>query len=187
MNMSVEIKPVSQGNFKDLPCFRLFPYSCKYCAFWESLNFDGKTAKEEAEQIKRRWFIDVRGKFGNCGFIAYVDKKPVGFARYAPVKYFPTIQKYSGLTPSNDAIFLACLYIADKELWGKGIGRQLFEKVASDLKNRGYKIIETFARVSDSPSDNIPDWYTSPLGFFLKMGFKVIKSRGQIALVRKEL
>jgi hypothetical protein len=62
-----------------------------------------------------------------------------------------------------------------------------FEKVASDLKNRGYKIIESFARVRDSPSDNIPDWYTSPLGFFLKMGFKVIKSRGQIALVRKEL
>jgi hypothetical protein len=124
--MSVEIKPVSQRNFKYLPCFRLFPYSCKYCAFWESLNFDDKTRKEEAEQTKRRWFIKVRKKFGNCGFIVYVNKKPVGFAQYALTECFPAIQKYSGLTPSNDAIFLACLYIANKELWGKGIGRQLF-------------------------------------------------------------
>ncbi|MEM2463378.1 MAG: GNAT family N-acetyltransferase [Candidatus Bathyarchaeia archaeon] len=186
-NMDIKIKPVSLENFNDLPSFRLFPYSCKYCAFWELLDFDDKTGKEKAEQTKREWFINVGKKFGNCGFIVYVDKKPVGFAQYAPVKYFPAIQKYSGLAPSNDAIFLACLYIANRKLWGKGIGKKLFEKVASNLKKRGYKVVESFARVSDLPSNNIPDWYTNPLGFFIKMGFTVIKSKGNIALVRKEL
>ena len=185
--MIIEIHPVSMENFKDLPVFRLFPYSCKYCAFWESLDFDDKTQKEDAKQTKRRWFINVGKEFGNCGFIIYADDSPVGFAEYAPVKYFPTISRYGDLTPSNDAVFLACLYIADRELWGKGIGKQTFEKVASDLRNRSYEVIEAFARVSDSPSDNIPDWYTGPLGFFLKMGFKSVNSMGHVALVRKKL
>lgn len=185
--MIIEIQPVSMENFKDLPIFRLFPYSCKYCAFWEFLDFDDKTQKEDAEQTKRRWFISVGKEFGNCGSIIYADGNPVGFAEYAPVKYFPTISRYRDLTPSNDAIFLACLYIADRELWGKGIGKQVFEKVESDLRSRGCEVVEAFARVSNSPSDYIPDWYTGPLGFFLKVGFKLVKKKGHIALVRKKL
>jgi hypothetical protein len=107
--MIIEVKPVGVENFKDLPSFSLFPYSCRYCAFWESLDFDDETKKEDAEQTKQKWFSNVRKEFGTCGFIVYVNDDPVGFAEYAPVKYFPTISKYFGLTPSDDAIFLACL------------------------------------------------------------------------------
>jgi GNAT superfamily N-acetyltransferase len=185
--MIVEIQPVTMGNFGDLPTFRLFPFSCKYCAFWESLDFDEKTSKEGAEQTKRTWFAKMEKEFGNCGFIIYVNNNSVGLAEYAPVKYFPTISRYEGLTPSGDAIFLPCLYIADRELRGKGIGKQALEKVAADLKNRGYNVIEAFAQLSGSPSDNIPDWYTGPLGFFLKTGFKLVNSRRQIGLVRKKI
>jgi hypothetical protein len=95
--------------------------------------------------------------------------------------------KYYGLTPSDNAIFLACLYIAKRGLWGKGIGRQLFEKVASDLTSRGHNIVEAIACIGESPSSNIPDWYTGPLEFFVKMGFKIMKSIEHIALVRNEL
>jgi GNAT superfamily N-acetyltransferase len=174
-------------NFKDLPRFRLFPYSCIHCAFWEHLDFNDHTPKERAEEIKRKWFTEVGRKFGNCGLIAYVDNKPVGFAQYAPAEFFPSISKYDSLIPSRDAVFLACLYIPNRELRGKGIGKQMFEKVTSDLKSRGYKTVEAFARTSDTSSNNIPDWYTGPLEFFLKFGFKVKRKNGQIALVRKEL
>jgi hypothetical protein len=51
--MIIEIQPVSMENFKDLPNFRFFLYSCRYCAFWESLDFGDKTMKEDAEQTKR--------------------------------------------------------------------------------------------------------------------------------------
>jgi GNAT superfamily N-acetyltransferase len=174
-------------NFKDLPSFRLFPYSCEYCAFWETLDFDEKTSREDAEETKRKWFTEVTKHFGNCGFIAYLGGKPMGFAQYGPVEYFPSVSKYGDLIPSRDAIFLACLYIPSKELWRKGIGTQIFQKVASDLRSRGYKAVEAFGRTVDAPSDDIPDWYTSPLEFLTKMGFKVLNQHGQIALVRKEL
>jgi GNAT superfamily N-acetyltransferase len=183
----VEVQPVNMKNFKDLPRFRLFPYSCIYCAFWEQLDFDDHTPNEKAEETKRKWFTDVGRKFGNCGFVAYVDDKPIGFAQYARAEFFPSISKYGSLAPSKDAVFLACLYIPNRELRGKGIGKQMFEKVISDLKSRGYRAVEAFARTADAPSNNIPDWYTGPLEFFLKIGFGVKKKNGRIALVRKEL
>jgi len=151
------------------------------------MDFDDHTPREKAEETKRKWFVEVGERFGNCGFIAYVGDKPVGFAQYAPAGFFPSTSKYGSLILSGDAVFLACLYIPERELRGRGIGKQLFEKVASDLRNRGYKAVEAFARTSDSPSDNIPDWYTGPLEFFLRIGFRIKKKNGQIALVRKEL
>jgi hypothetical protein len=150
-------------------------------------DFDDKTPNEDAEETKRKWFTDVGRQFGNCGLVAYVDGNPVGFAQYAPVKYFPSVSKYGELIPSRDAIFLACLYIPNRELGRKGIGAQIFERVASDLRSRGYKAVEAYARTVDGPSDNIPDWHTGPLDFFVRMGFKVMKPNGQIAFVRKEL
>jgi GNAT superfamily N-acetyltransferase len=151
------------------------------------VDFDDKTPKESAEETKRKWFTEVARRFGKCGFIAYLDGNPVGFAKYGPVEYFPSISKYDHLIPSGDAIFLACLYIPKREMRRRGIGTQMFQKVSSDLGSRGYKAVEAFARTVDAPSDDIPDWYTGPLEFFLKMGFKVLSQHGQIALVRKEL
>lgn len=185
--MTLNIKPWSIENFKDLPSFRFFPNSCKSCAYWESLNFDNKTKKEDAEQIKRNWFAFVHKDFGNCGFIAYRNNKSVGFAQYAPMKYFPTISKYQDLTPSRDTIFLTCLYIPNRELRRKGIGKQLCEKIAWDLKNRGYKSIETFTQIRGTPSNDISGWLTHPLEFFIKMDFQVIKQKNRIAHLRKEL
>jgi len=154
------------------------------------MDFDDKTPKEDAEETKRKWFTEVARHFGNCGFIAYLGGKPVGFVQYGPVECFPSISKYDDLipsSPSRDTIFLACLYIPNKELRRKGIGTQMFQKVSSDLRDRGYKAVEAFARTVDVPSENIPDWYAGPWEFFVKMGFKVLSRHGQIVLVRKEL
>jgi len=182
----VRTEELNTQNFGELPNFSLFPYSCKYCAYWESLNFDETTKKEDAEDTKRKWFIRVGKEFGNCGFIAYVGDAPTGVAIYAPAKYFPTISRY-GLSPSRDAIFLACLYIPKRKLRGKGIGKQLLERVACDLRSRGYGAIEVFVRTSDIPSSNIEEWCTGPLEFFLGMGFKIRRRMGEIALLRKDL
>ena len=184
-HMDIIIEPVTLENFKDLPNFSLSPHSCKYCAYWESLEFDGWTKKEDAEQKKLNWFIRVSKEFGNCGFIVYVNKIPVGFAQYASVKYFPTISRYKAGTPSNDAIFLSCLYIAKRELWRKGIGKKLLEKVIRDLRSRGYRTIEAFARRPGTPSSEVGDW-SSPAEFFLKMGFTVKSQKDGIILLQKE-
>jgi hypothetical protein len=74
---TVRVEFVSQKNFRDLPDFCLFPYSCKYCVYWESLgDFDEKAERLTAEKIKRDWFRKVSKDFGNCGLIVYLEDPP---------------------------------------------------------------------------------------------------------------
>ncbi len=185
-NVITEIKPWNLSTFEDFPSFRYFPYNCRCCAYWESLEFDDKTNIKDAIQIKQNWLIHVSKEFGNCGFIAYLNKRPVGLIQYAPTEYFPRIEKYQDISPSKDSIFLTCLYIPDKRLRGKGIGKQLLNKVIRDLKNRGYRKIGTFVQIHNSYSNNLSDWLTRPLEFFIRMDFKVIKQKCNIAHLLKE-
>jgi GNAT superfamily N-acetyltransferase len=180
--MILKIKFVSQKNFQDLPDFRLFPFSCKYCVYWESSgDFDEKVEKSSAEKIKRNWFRKVSKEFGNCGFIVYLEDTPVGYAQYAPARFLPRTQQYRSGPVSKDAVFLACLYIPKRELRGKGIGRYLLNHVLSDLKNRDYNAVEAFARTT---SESAP---VSPLSFYLKNGFIVKREKDKFPLVRREL
>lgn len=178
---NVRCEIASCQNLKDLPTFRLFPYSCQYCLYWESTgDFDEKVSKEKAQQLKSEWFRNVSEKFGDCGVIAYLDNESVGYAQYALPKFFPRVQQYASGPPSNDSVFLACLYIPKRELRGMGIGRSLLDFVLSNLGKRGYTAIETFARRG---SESNP---TGPLEFYLKKGFFVKRERDEFPLVRKE-
>ena len=178
----LKIEFVSHKNFQDLPNFRLFPFSCKYCVYWESLgNLDEKVEKSVAEKIKRDWFRNVSKEFGNCGLIVYLENTPVGYAQYAPARFLPRTQQYKCGPPSKDAVFLACLYIPKRELRGKGIGKSMLTHVLSDLKNRDYNAVEAFARTT---SESAP---VSPLSFYLKHGFIVIGEKDEFPLVRREL
>jgi hypothetical protein len=51
----------------------------------------------------------------------------------------------------------------------------------SDLKSRGYKVVEAFARTK---SESAP---VTPIGFYLKHGFIVERKRDEFPLVRREL
>ena len=180
MNLRHEI--VSCRNLKDLPVFRLFPYSCQYCVYWESTeDSDEKVSKEKAQQLKSDWFRNVSKEFGDCGVIAYLNNESVGYAQYALPKFFPRVQQYASGPPSDDSVFLACLYIPKRELRGMGIGRYLLDFVLSNLQKRGYGAIETYARKG---SESNPA--AGPLGFYLKDGFFVKRERDEFPLVRKE-
>jgi len=179
---SLRFNVVSHLNLKELPTFRLFPYSCQYCVYWESTgDFDEKIGKEEAQRLKSAWFRRVSREFGDCGVIAYLNDEPAGYAEYAPPKFLSRVQQYESGPPSSDAVFLACLYIPKKELRGRGIGKSLLDFVLSDLQKRGYTAIETFARIGSESSP------AGPLEFYLKQGFSVKREKDEFPLVRKEL
>lgn len=180
MNLRHEI--VSSRNLKDLPTFRLFPYSCQYCVYWESTgDFDEKVSKKKAQQLKSDWFMNVSKEFGDCGVITYLDDEPIGYAQYALPQFFPRVSQYKSGPPSEDSVFLACLYVPKRELRGIGIGRSLLDFVLSNLQKRGYSAIETYARKG---SESNP---TGPLEFYLTNGFFVKRELDEFPLVRKEI
>jgi len=164
------------NNFEDVPS------PCKHCLYWQSSeDFDDSMLRARIQREKQEWFIKVFREFGDCGFIAYLNRNPIGFVQYAPPIFFPRIEEYTSGSPSRDAVFLACLYIVNRENRGRGFGTAMLEKLLAELSKRKMKAIETFARkdLENNPS--------GPLALYLKHGFKVEHDKGNYPLVRLEL
>ncbi len=172
----LKIEKIAKHNFKDIPS------PCKYCLYWQtSAPFDEKMLKPEMEHEKRERFSKVIREFGNCGFIAYFSGVPIGFIQYAPAKFFPRIKEYVSGPPSEDAVFLACLYIANKEARRKGIGTTMLKELLAELGKTKFEAVETFA---GKKSENNP---SGPLELYLKHGFKIKNDKDDFPLVRLEL
>ncbi len=135
--MNVEIVSLKEENLVEAPEFEEYPFSCKYCIYWElpeEFEAPFKESKEELMVKKLNWLIRVRNVFDDCGKIIYVDRKPVGYAQYAPPKMLPRSAEYSSGPSSEDAVLVSCLFIAQKEYRGLGLGNQLLQSIIEDLK-----------------------------------------------------
>lgn len=182
--MKLEICDLSLENLKDAPDWFGHPYSCKYCLYWESpeelpeLEKKGKSALFEK---KKEWVELVAREFGSCGKIAYLDGKPVAYAQYAPPKHLPGWKNYDSGPPSEDAVLLACLAIPEKEFQKNGLGSRILQAIIEELRIRGTKALETFARrgSADNPS--------GPVEFLLKNGFLIYREEKEFPLMRLEL
>lgn len=182
--MKVSIKYVTQENIKEIP------EPCRACLYWEN------PASEQSRQLplkekvmheaeKAAWFLKTLKEFGNCGKILYVNNKPIGFTQYSVSSRLPNTQKY-GVgklgTAEESVAFISCLYISDKSFRGKGLGERLLNEVVIDLKKRGFKAIETFARRN---SANNP---SGPIELYMKKGFRVKEEvDSDFSLVRLDL
>ena len=171
----LKIESVNENNFGDIP------NPCRQCLYWQTSEpFDEKMLKPEMAQKKREWFNKVTKEFGSCIKIAYFNDVPMGFIQYAPAKFFPRVKEYAAGPPSEDAVFIACLYITNKEARGKGLGISMLKNLIGELEEKKFKVVETFARKSseDNPS--------GPLRFYLKHNFKIKNDKNDFPLVRLE-
>ena len=170
--MDLEIRNLSELNLDDIPEI------CRRCLYWSfPEEFDAEKTKakqtkykQELEAKKKQWIIETSRKFGNCGKILYYNNEPVGYVEYGPSNRFPQIKAYKSKPIGkieDGVVFLSCLLIADKNLRGKGLGEKLIDSVIADLKERGFKAMETYARTGSS---NNP---SGPVKLYLKRGFHI--------------
>jgi GNAT superfamily N-acetyltransferase len=156
---------------------RDIPENCRNCIYWEYPEDFEKTRPMEqskkpqfCEEKKNGWFLETLKEFGNFGKIVYHKNKPVGYAQYAPFTRLPQAKNYESKRLGKfeeGVIFLSCLYIPNKSMRRKGVGTKLLKHVVNDLKKRGFKAVETFARKGSS---NNP---SGPVELYLKEGFYV--------------
>lgn len=162
--------------------FSRVPEPCRLCLYWQtSGEFQPQKPKAELEKAKLDWLGSVEKGFGNCATIACLDGAPMGFVQYALPKHFPRVNDYASGPPSEDAVFLACLYITSENLRGKGFGKLVLKNLLREISERGFRAVETFARAD---SANNP---SGPLAFYLKNGFKVIRQKDDFPLVRLKI
>lgn len=177
----IRIVNVEPENFKDIPDFSSFPYSCKYCLYWEVGGQEFREiGRDVAEKRKMEWFAMAKKTFGDCGKIMYLEGRGVGYAQYAPAELLPNTNTYESGPPSKDAVFISCLFIS-KHFRRMGLGQKLLESIISELRDRGFKAVETFARrgKEENPS--------GPIELY-KKGFYVENERDkEFPLVRLDL
>jgi len=170
--IEVEIEDITEANLGDIP------EPCRGCVYWEFPEELDKARMEktetqkrlEFEEKKRRWFVQTMKEFGTCGKIVYYKVKAVAYAQFAPSKRLSNVNAYGSKLVGkleDGVVFLSCLYITDKTLRGKGVGETLLKNIVSDLKRRGFKAVETFARKGN------PENPSGPVEFYIKNGFIV--------------
>jgi len=182
--MKVVIKTLTEENLVEAPEWGSHPFSCKYCIYWEhpELCLDPATEKkEEVFQKKLAWLRHVRAEFGACGRLLYLEDKPVGYAQYAPPRFLPNAASYPAGPASEDAVLISCLFMPAKEHRGRGLGSLLLRDILEELRGRGIKAVETFARKGS------PENPTGPLEFYLKRGFRIHRDDEEFPLVRLTL
>jgi GNAT superfamily N-acetyltransferase len=175
--MKIEIIDLTYENLQDVP------ECCKYCLYWEFPEecVDSSKGKKQMFERKLGWLRETSQTFGNCGKLANLDSRYVGYAQYAPAAFLPNSGEYPAGPPSEDAVLISCLFIPDKENQRLGVGSQLLKGIIDDLKDRDIKAVETFAR---KLSPNNP---SGPLEFYLANGFKIARDDAEFPLVRLEL
>lgn len=161
--MRVEIKDITESNLIDIPNV------CRRCLYW-SFSEEPEKNERKLEGKKKNWILQTLKEFGVCDKILYYQDVPVGYAEYGPSNRFLNIREYQSQPIGkieDDVVFLSCLYIVNKDLRGKGLGEKLLNSLIDDLKKRGFKAIETYARRN---SANNP---SGPVEFYIKNGFQI--------------
>jgi len=167
-----KIVDISEANLGDIP------ENCRSCVYWEFPEELDKAKAEntltqkrlEFEKKKREWFIQTMNAFGTCGKIVYHQGKPVAYAQFAPSEQLPNVKAYESKLVGKleeGVVFLSCLYVVDETLRRKGLGETLLTNIIEDLKKRGFKSVETFARRGN------PENPSGPFEFYVRNGFIV--------------
>jgi GNAT superfamily N-acetyltransferase len=182
--VKIQIVNLSEENLKNIPVWESYPYSCKYCIYWEypeKFITLKKKNKDEIFQEKLEWLRRVKKEFGDCGKLIYIDRKPVGYAQFASPKFLPNLMNYDAGHPDKDSVIISCLFICNKNYRSLGLGKRLLESIIDDLKSRGIKIVETFARKDKASNPS------GPVEFYIKNRFRVYKDDPQFPLMRLDL
>ncbi len=175
----LRIVDITGANYQDIPQDYFTHSSCRSCLYWENGSLPRDREAGERETEKRRWFNSISLVFGPSGKLVYDNGRVVGWAQYAPANCFPKARAYHAY-PSDDAYMISCLAVKP-EYRSRGVGEVLLRAVIEDLRARGLKAVETFARRGSS---NNP---SGPLELYLKAGFSIKADNEFLPLLRLEL
>ncbi|MFU8796548.1 MAG: GNAT family N-acetyltransferase [Dehalococcoidia bacterium] len=182
--MKIEITDLDEEHLKDAPEWSVRPFSCRYCIYWEYPEDSVGPATERKEEMfsrKLAWLRRTLKDFGSCGKLLYIDGKGAGYAQYAPPWYLPNSAQYESGPPGCDAVLLSCLFIAHERLRRSGLGSRLLCSIIDELRAKGARAIETFARRGD------PGNPSGPVELYLRNGFRVHNDDKEFPLMRLDL
>jgi GNAT superfamily N-acetyltransferase len=155
--------------------------TCDGCIYWEHPDEFGRGFLDP--YLKKEWLEAVLAAWGNCALVASMDDDVVGYAQYAPPRFYASerLAEYPSGPVSDDAVLLSCLFVRVSESRRQGVGTALLHGVVEDLRSRGERAVETFARRG---SENNP---SGPVDLYLARGFRIVREVDEFPLMRLDL
>jgi len=126
---------------------------------------------ERAKGVRRRFFQEIKNKYGNCVLFAWNDNEIIGFLIFLP----KTVARKIGLkTSPNDSLLHQTLQYVCMQLVSnyrkKGVGTKMVKSLITWAKNNGWKRIEAH---NMRRGDRDEDWrWGWALPKWKSMGFK---------------
>jgi hypothetical protein len=159
------------------------PECCGDCMFWQ------RTRTPVKASAKRRWGRTAARRFGPWGRVLREQDVFRGMIQYGPRALFPRTRIMPAGPASADAAVVTCVYLGDVER--AGTCERLFLEALADLKGRGIAAVEAYAinYPDEVPAeDRFGAHHTLFDRSFLEhLGFGVVRSAGQVALMRLDL
>jgi hypothetical protein len=158
------------------------PAPCVGCVFWQSRGDRSVPKGKWAEKMEDDW-----GAWGTLYFGD--DNRLLGFIQYGPAGHFPRAWDLPAGPPSDDAVFITCLYLVDSN--SPWVLQSLFLAAIGEARDQGAKAVETFAYrypEGTSPYERFLVHRTIfPADFLADFGFYPLRWEGDVALARLEV
>lgn len=172
-----QLRPLCAATRRDAPdC-------CEHCVFWQH-----RSRVVDAD-VKERWAQGVERTFGHWGRLLEEDGRFRGFIQFGPAGAFPRARDMPAGPPSRDAALITCVFMAGDDL--PGLCEHLILEALADLKARRVAAVEAFglAFSRDVPREaRFEEHHTLfDRAFLERFGFRVVRARGQVSLMRLPL
>jgi GNAT superfamily N-acetyltransferase len=161
------------------------PSGCNGCVFWESAGERERRCGATCDpELQRAWLRRVNDEWGECGRVAYEDDELLGFAKYAPSRYFPQTQTFTAAPLDGSVPLISCLHIS-ADARHHGLGTVLLRACLRDLVGRGERRVEAFGFAE--PKAVVDDMPMLGMPFLLRNGFTVSRPDPLYPLMRLDL
>jgi ribosomal protein S18 acetylase RimI-like enzyme len=154
-----------------------------YCHFYHfagsNKEFSNRTKEQNRNASKD---LILAGKMN--GFIAFQDKKPVGWCNANSKDNFAKIPYTTESIDLDKKIASIICFIIAPANRKKGIARKLLQYACSNLKNKVYNLIEAYPRKGDLSDAHS---YRGPISLYTSEGFYIYKEFKDYYVMRKNL
>ena len=174
--MTTRLRPLTRVTVQEAPIV------CHSCVWWQSKG--GRRAD------KSKWIDKVEDDFGAWGSLYYDDDgRVIGSMQFGPADLFPRAYELPAGPPSDDAMLITCAYLVDRT--SPWILQSLFLAAIGEAKDRGAKVLETFAYRYPEGETQYERFQVHktifPRDFLSDFGFQTVRSSGPVELVRLDL